>query len=45
MIAVDEYDLSSLQTMMSGAAPLGASLVQQVGICRCSNLNSLTRKM
>ena len=36
MIAVEQYDLSSLQTIMSGAAPLGASLVQQVGLCRCS---------
>lgn len=30
-IAVDQYDLSSLQTLMSGAAPLSASLTQQVG--------------
>jgi len=28
--AVDQYDLSSLQTILSGAAPLSAPLVQQV---------------
>lgn len=33
MIAVDQYDLSSLQTLLSGAAPLSAPLVQQVGSC------------
>ena len=45
MIAVDQYDLSSLQTILSGAAPLSASLVQQVGLCHSSSLDSLTGKM
>ena len=45
MIAVDRYDLSSLQTILSGAAPLSSSLVQQVGVCHCSNFDPLTRKM
>jgi hypothetical protein len=45
MIAVDQYDLSSLQTILSGVAPLSTSLVQQVGLCHFSNLDSLTRKM
>ena len=45
MIAVDQYDLSSLLTILAGAAPLSPSLVQQVGLCHCSNLDSLTRKM
>ena len=44
MIAVDQYDLSSLQTILSGAAPLSSSLAQQVGLCHCSNLDSLTRR-
>ena len=44
MIAVDQYDLSSLQTILSGAAPLSSSLAQQVGLWHCSSLDSLTRR-
>jgi len=34
-LVVDQFDMTSLELLFSGAAPLGAALSKQVGLCEC----------